>query len=154
MGDHTIVVSGSWWYFLYSSSVYSCHLFLIASASVRSIPFLSFLVPTFIIHFFMIIIALRIGRQSECSKSGSFPTWSFSNLCSGLTPLSPAISFPMCEPSSSGAVRYREASWGRGPGSALGLHILGVGTGAGVREGGAWPKKGSWECVSQVWKTH
>ena len=28
--------------FLYSSSVYSCHLFLISSASVESIPFLSF----------------------------------------------------------------------------------------------------------------
>ena len=32
--------------FLYSS-VYSCHLFLISSASVRSIPFLSFIVPIF-----------------------------------------------------------------------------------------------------------
>jgi len=33
--------------FLYSSSVYSRHLFLISSASVRSIPFLSFIVPIF-----------------------------------------------------------------------------------------------------------
>ena len=33
--------------FLYSSSVCSCHLFLVASASVRSIPFLSFIVPIF-----------------------------------------------------------------------------------------------------------
>ena len=33
--------------FLYSSSVYSCHLFLISSASIRSIPFLSFIVPSF-----------------------------------------------------------------------------------------------------------
>ena len=32
--------------FLYSS-VYSCHLFLISFASVRSIPFLSFIVPIF-----------------------------------------------------------------------------------------------------------
>ena len=32
--------------FLYSSSVYSCHL-LISSASVTSIPFLSFIVPIF-----------------------------------------------------------------------------------------------------------
>ena len=32
--------SGSWWSFLYSSSVYSCYLFLISSAFVRSIPFL------------------------------------------------------------------------------------------------------------------
>ena len=35
-------LSGSWRCFLYSSSVYSYHLFLISSASVRSIPFLSF----------------------------------------------------------------------------------------------------------------
>ena len=40
-------LSGSWRSFLYSSSVYSCHLFLISSASVRSIPFLSFFEPIF-----------------------------------------------------------------------------------------------------------
>ena len=40
-------LSGSWSYFLYSSSVYSCHLFLISYASVRSIPFLSFIEPIF-----------------------------------------------------------------------------------------------------------
>ena len=40
-------LSGSWRSFLYSSSVYSCHLFLISSASVRPIPFLSFIVPIF-----------------------------------------------------------------------------------------------------------
>ena len=40
-------LSGSWRSFLYSSFVYSCHLFLISSASVRSIPFLSFIVPIF-----------------------------------------------------------------------------------------------------------
>ena len=33
--------------FLYSSSVYSCHLFLISSVSVRSILFLTFTVPIF-----------------------------------------------------------------------------------------------------------
>ena len=38
-------LSGSWRSFLYSSSVYSCHLLLISSASVRSIPFLSFIEP-------------------------------------------------------------------------------------------------------------
>ena len=32
---------------LYSSSVYSCHLFLISFAYVRSIPFLSFIEPIF-----------------------------------------------------------------------------------------------------------
>ena len=37
-----------WWRcFLFSSSVYSCHLFLVTSASVRSIPFLSFIEPIF-----------------------------------------------------------------------------------------------------------
>ena len=38
---------GSLRFFLCSSPVYSCHLFLIASASVRSIPFLSFIEPIF-----------------------------------------------------------------------------------------------------------
>ena len=38
-------LSGSWRSFLYSSSVYSCYLFLISSASARSIPFLSFIKP-------------------------------------------------------------------------------------------------------------
>ena len=38
-------LSGSWR--SYSSSVYSCHLFFISSASVWSIPFLSFIVPIF-----------------------------------------------------------------------------------------------------------
>ena len=36
-------LSGSWRSFLYSYSVFSCHLFLISSASVRAIPFLSFI---------------------------------------------------------------------------------------------------------------
>ena len=40
-------LSVSWRSFLYSSSVYSCHLFLISSASVRSIPFLSIIKPIF-----------------------------------------------------------------------------------------------------------
>ena len=40
-------LSGSCNSFLYCSSVYSCHLFLISSASVRSIQFLSFIEPIF-----------------------------------------------------------------------------------------------------------
>jgi len=39
-------LSGSWRSFLYSS-VYSCHLFLIALASVKSVLFLSFIKPIF-----------------------------------------------------------------------------------------------------------
>ena len=41
-------LSGLWRSLLYSSSVYSCHPFLISSASLRSIPFLSFIVPIFV----------------------------------------------------------------------------------------------------------
>ena len=40
-------LSGSWRSYLDSSSVYSCHLFLISYASVRSILFLSFIKPIF-----------------------------------------------------------------------------------------------------------
>ena len=40
MSDHTIVIILVVKPFLYSSSVYSCHLFLISSASVKSIPVL------------------------------------------------------------------------------------------------------------------
>ena len=42
-----LYLSGSGRSFLYSSSVYYCHLFLIFSASVRSIPFLSFIMSIF-----------------------------------------------------------------------------------------------------------
>jgi len=40
-------LSWSWKSFLYSSSVYSCHLVLVSSAYVRSIQFLSFIEPIF-----------------------------------------------------------------------------------------------------------
>ena len=40
-------LSGSWRSFLYSSSVYPHHLFLIFSASVKFIPFLTFIEPIF-----------------------------------------------------------------------------------------------------------
>ena len=40
-------LSESWRSFLYSSSVYSCHLFLISYASVKSITCLSFIVSIF-----------------------------------------------------------------------------------------------------------
>ena len=47
MSDHTIVIIWVMKIFLYSPSVYSCRLFLISSASVRSIPFMSFIEPIF-----------------------------------------------------------------------------------------------------------
>ena len=47
MSDHIIMVICIMKIFLYSSSVYSCYLFSISSVSVRSIPFLSLIVPIF-----------------------------------------------------------------------------------------------------------
>ena len=52
MSDYRWVITGSslsesWRSFLYNFSVYSCHLFLISSASVRSIQLLSFIVSIF-----------------------------------------------------------------------------------------------------------
>ena len=38
-------LSRSLWPLLYRSFVYSCHIFLTSSASVRSLPFLSFIMP-------------------------------------------------------------------------------------------------------------
>ena len=48
-GSRSVITSSwlSWRTFLYSSSVYSCHLFLISSAYLKSIPFLSFIVSVF-----------------------------------------------------------------------------------------------------------
>ena len=54
-------LSGSWRYFLYSSFVYSCHLFLIPSAFVRSLPFLSFIVPIFAWN--IPLIALIVSKR-------------------------------------------------------------------------------------------
>ena len=47
MSDHTIVIIWVMKIFLYSSSVYYSYLFLISSASVRSLPLLSFIEPIF-----------------------------------------------------------------------------------------------------------
>ena len=52
MSDSRWVITPSWLSgscrsFLYSSYLYSCHFFLISSASVRSTPLLSFIVPIF-----------------------------------------------------------------------------------------------------------
>ena len=44
-------LSGSWGYFLYGSFVYSCHIFLISSTSVRPIRFLSYIVLIFAWNF-------------------------------------------------------------------------------------------------------
>jgi len=58
-------LSGSWRSFLSSSFVYSCYLFLISSASVRSIPFLSFIVPSFAWN----VLLVSIIFLKSCSHS-------------------------------------------------------------------------------------
>ena len=63
-------LSGSWRSLLYSCSVYSCHLFLISSASVRSIPFLSFIKPIFAWN--VPLVSLIFWRDPW-----SFPFYSF-----------------------------------------------------------------------------
>ena len=55
-------LSCSWRSFLYSSSVYSCHLVLISSASLRSIPSLSFIEPIFAWH--VPLVSLILLKQS------------------------------------------------------------------------------------------
>ena len=55
-------LSGSWRSFVYSSSVYSCHLFLISYTSVRSIPFLAFIVPIFALN--IPLVSLVFLRRS------------------------------------------------------------------------------------------
>ena len=52
-------LSGSLRSFLYISSVYSCHFFLISSASVRSTQFLSFIGPKFIFPLVCLIFLKR-----------------------------------------------------------------------------------------------
>ena len=66
-------LSGSWRSFLYCSFVYSCHLFLISSASVRSIPFLSFIVPIFAWH-------VPLVSLSFLKRSLVFPILLFSSI--------------------------------------------------------------------------
>ena len=56
--------------FLYSSSVYSCHLFLISSASVRSIPFASFIEPIFLWN--VPLVSLTFLMRSRLSNSIAF----------------------------------------------------------------------------------
>ena len=68
-------LSGSLRSFLYSSSVYSCHLFLIFSTSIRFILFLSLIVPTFGMKY-----SLSISDFLEEKRSPVFPILLFSSI--------------------------------------------------------------------------
>ena len=63
----------SWKSFLYSFSVYCCHLFLISSASVRSIQFLTFILPIFVWN-------IPLGFQIFLKRSLVFPFLLFSSI--------------------------------------------------------------------------
>ena len=72
-------LSGSWRSFLYSSSVYSCHLFLIFSASVSSLPFLSFIEHIFVKGNQPWILIQRTDVEAETPVFWSFElnSWLF-----------------------------------------------------------------------------
>ena len=74
-------LSGSWRSFLYSPSVYSCYLFLISSAFVRSIPFLSFIEPIFAWNLPLVsLIFLKRSLVSPIQLFFSIPLhWSLRN---------------------------------------------------------------------------
>ena len=65
-------LSGSLISFLYSS-VYSYHLFLMSSASIRSIPFLSFIVPIFALN--VPFVSLIFLKRSLAFPFYCFPTF-------------------------------------------------------------------------------
>ena len=74
--------SRSWRHFLYSSSMCSCHLFLISSASVRSTLFLSFIVPIFAWNILLVsLIFLKRSLAFPILLFSSFSLhWSLSHL--------------------------------------------------------------------------
>ena len=66
-------LSGLWRSSFHSSSVYFCHLFLISSAFVRSIPFLSLIVPIFVWNIFFVFLTFL-------NRSLIFPILLFSSI--------------------------------------------------------------------------
>ena len=93
MSDHTIMVIWGMRTFLYSSSLYSCHLFLIPSASVRSIPLLSFIEP---LRYRRILY--RLSHQGGQSKGRTlFYSLNYTTVSSKLTlPLLYPLPQPGC----------------------------------------------------------
>ena len=87
-------LSGSWRYFLHSSFVYSCHLFLISSASVRSIPFLSFIVPIFAWN--VLLIALIFLKSSLVFPNSIVFLYFFALITEEGFIISPCYSLELC----------------------------------------------------------
>ena len=85
--------SGSWRSFLYSSSVYSWHLFLISSASFRSISFVSFIEPIFAWN--VPLVSLIFLKRSLVSHSIVFLYFSAQITKEGFH-ISPCYSLEFC----------------------------------------------------------
>ena len=88
-------LSRSWRSFLYSSSVYSCHLFLISSASVKSILFLSCIVPIFAWNVPLLGISNFLEEISSLSHSLAF-LYFFALITEESFLISPCYSLEFC----------------------------------------------------------
>ena len=78
------------WRAVFYSSVYSFHLFLISSASVRSIPFLSFIVPIFAWN--IPLVSLIFLKRSLVFPFYCFPLFLFTDHWGRLSSLSLLVS--------------------------------------------------------------
>ena len=91
-------LSGSWRSFQYSFSVYSCHLFLISFASVRSLPFLSFILPIFewnVPLVFLIFLKTLVFERHSLSHSIVF-LYFFALIAEEGFLISPCYSLELC----------------------------------------------------------
>ena len=86
-------LSGSWRLFLYSS-VYSCHLFLISSAYVKSIPFRFFIEPIFAWNF--PLVSLIFSKRSLVFPILLFPSISLHLITVEGFLISPCYSLELC----------------------------------------------------------
>ena len=86
-------LSGSWRSFLYSY-LYSCHLFLLYSASVRSLPFLSFIEPIFAWN--VPLVSLIFLKSSLDSPILFFSLYFFALITEESFLISPCYSLELC----------------------------------------------------------
>ena len=87
-------LSRPWRSSLYSSSVYSCHLFLISSASVRSLPFLSYIEPIFAWN--VPLVSLIFLKTSLVFPILFFSLYFFALIAEEVFLISPCYSFIHC----------------------------------------------------------
>ena len=87
-------LSGTWRSFFYSSSVSSCHLFLISSASVRSTLFLSFIEP--IIAWNIPLVSLIFLKRSLVFPHSIVSLYFFSLITEEGFLISPCYSLELC----------------------------------------------------------